>query len=245
LQMQADRRAAYLSTLNTIISVFGAETRIGKAALLAKQAYAIAETIINIAKGTGKTAASVPFPLNIPLIIGFVAQVAGLIGTIKGATGKVKGYATGGFTNGAEMYVAGEKGTEWIAPNWMTKDKVTAPIISGLEHYRKQHVHPNLLSIVTSLPFFEKGGYTDMDLNAKIGKLNNTNYFFDPTGIIGAKVDKLQNEVLSGLVKRVSKSLDENTAATNRLMKWQPTLAVDTFEKRRNQHNDIEKNSGL
>jgi len=97
LQIQNERKAAYLSTLDTIIGVFGEESRIGKAALMAKQAYAIAETIINISKGTGKTAASVPFPANIPLIMGFVGQVATLIGTIKGATGKAKNYARGKY----------------------------------------------------------------------------------------------------------------------------------------------------
>ncbi|MBN2635841.1 MAG: hypothetical protein JXR61_06190, partial [Prolixibacteraceae bacterium] len=96
-QLQQQKREAYLSTLDTIIDVFGQESAIGKAALLAKQAYAIAETIINIAKGTGESAAAAPFPANIPLIIGFVGQVAGLIATIEGAGKKTKGYAMGKY----------------------------------------------------------------------------------------------------------------------------------------------------
>ncbi len=234
LQMQADRRAAYLSTLDTIINVFGQESKIGKAALLAKQAYAIAETIINIAAGTGKTAASVPFPLNIPLIIGFVGQVAGLIGTIKSATGKVKGYATGGFTGGAEMYVAGEAGTEWIAPNWMTKDKVTAPIISRLELYRKTPMNIDLPAILEGISF-SRGGYTGTS------KTSNSNSVIQNSSASSSS----QNETLPELIDRVGRSLDENTAATDRLMKWRPAVAVETYEKHRNQYYDIKKHSGL
>ncbi|MGD9928886.1 MAG: phage tail tape measure protein [Mangrovibacterium sp.] len=151
IQLQQRKKEAYLSSLDTIISVFGEETKIGKAALIAKQAYAIAETIINIAKGTGETAASVPFPFNIPLIIGFAAQVAALITTIKSATSKVSGYATGGFTNGDRIYRAGEAGQEWIAPNGMLSNPVTGPVIQWLEYFRRKPytVNPGVIEAVS------------------------------------------------------------------------------------------------
>ncbi|MCD4681139.1 MAG: phage tail tape measure protein [Bacteroidales bacterium] len=46
-------------------------------------------------------------------------------------------YAGGGFTDGDRVYRAGEKGTEWIAPNKMMDDPYTGPVISHLEHIRK------------------------------------------------------------------------------------------------------------
>ena len=139
IQLQQRKKEAYLSSLDTIASVFGEETKIGKAALIAKQAFAIAETVINIAKGTGETAASVPFPFNIPLIIGYAAQVATLVATIKGASKNVSGYATGGYTNGDRIYRAGEAGQEWIAPHWMLSDADTSSTIQQLENKR---LHP-------------------------------------------------------------------------------------------------------
>ena len=225
-QLQEDRKAAYLSTLDTIISVFGQESKIGKAALMAKQAYAIAETIINIAKGTGKTAASVPFPANIPLIMGFVGQVAALVGTIKSATGKVKGYAAGGFTQGEKMYLAGEKGTEWIAPNWMTKSPQTAPVISNLDRIR-QGKNP-----VVNLDLFSKKNVQiiyDVNSNIPIESKNNNG----------------QNEILSELVARIGNSLDENTKATNELMKWKPKIYSELIKKDFETLEEIEKTSRL
>ena len=226
LQIQEERKAAYLSTLDTIINVFGQESKIGKAALLAKQAYAIAETIINIAKGTGKTAASVPFPMNIPLIVGFVGQVAGLIGTIKNATGKVKGYATGGFTGGAEMYVAGEAGTEWIAPNWMTQNPVTSPIIAGLEYLRQRKI---------PIASFEAASRLQSSISSGVISNNNTSQDIDNTQIVK----------LFGIVSKVEKSINENTIAINNFMKWKPAIDVETYEKKRKQYQEIMDNSGL
>ena len=81
--------------------MFGAETAVGKAALLAKQAIAAQELIMEVSKtitfaqaaarstvavaeGTAQTA-KVGFPQNIPLLIGYAAQAAGIIMAIKSA----------------------------------------------------------------------------------------------------------------------------------------------------------------
>ena len=45
----------------------------------------------------------------------------------------VKKHAAGGFTEGERMYIAGEAGTEWIAPNWMVNHPSTAPLIQRLD----------------------------------------------------------------------------------------------------------------
>ncbi|MBN2640008.1 MAG: phage tail tape measure protein [Bacteroidales bacterium] len=158
LRIQEERRASYLSTLDTIIGVFGEESRIGKAALLAKQAWAIAETIINIAKGTGETAASVPFPANIPMIIGFVAQVAGLISTIKSATNKTKGFAEGGYTphGPVNQAVGVVHAGEYIVPQRLMRHPVVANMTQTIEALRTRNVNVN-----PNLDKYASGGFVD------------------------------------------------------------------------------------
>lgn len=86
-----------------LASIFGAETKLGKAMLVAKQiqaanelaieigktvsfsAQASARSTVALAEGTAQTA-KVGFPQNIPLLIGYAAQAAGIIMAIKQAT---------------------------------------------------------------------------------------------------------------------------------------------------------------
>jgi hypothetical protein len=86
-----------------LASIFGAETKLGKAFLVAKQlqnarelileigktisfsAQAGARSTVAIAEGTAQTA-KVGFPQNIPLLIGYAAQAAGIISAIRSAT---------------------------------------------------------------------------------------------------------------------------------------------------------------
>ena len=117
-------------SLDTLAQLFGTETALGKAALIAKQAILLQELIVNVkstlsnaktavtnstlkgaeatadsAAGLAKTSAALPFPANIPLIIGYVAQAVGIIGAVKSAVGAAKGAAAtagasgGGSTN--------------------------------------------------------------------------------------------------------------------------------------------------
>ena len=106
-------------SLQTLSELFGQETALGKAALIAKQAILLQELIVNVkstlsnaktavtnstlkgveatadsAAGLAKTSAAVPFPANIPLIIGYIAQAVGIIGAIKSAVGATKGVAS-------------------------------------------------------------------------------------------------------------------------------------------------------
>ena len=106
-------------SLQTLSELFGQETALGKAALIAKQAILLQELIINVkstlsnaktavtnatlkgaeatadsAAGLAKTSAAAPFPANIPLIIGYVAQAVGIISAVKSAVGAAKGVAT-------------------------------------------------------------------------------------------------------------------------------------------------------
>jgi len=104
-------------SLQTLSELFGQETALGKAALIAKQALLLQELIgeakglsfkaknvateatldgakagSNIAVGASETA-KVGFPQNIPLLIGYAAQAAAIFSTVKQAVSKTTALA--------------------------------------------------------------------------------------------------------------------------------------------------------
>ena len=86
-----------------LASIFGAESRLGKAFIVAKQLEAatrlaieagittgiiaqdVARSKVAIATGVAQTS-KVGFPQNIPLLIGYAAQAAGIVAAIRAAT---------------------------------------------------------------------------------------------------------------------------------------------------------------
>ena len=112
LKQKEEIRQATLDNLDTIIASAGQETKIGRALFIAKQAMLVKEQIMNakdtlakitlkasaagvdIAGGAAKSASALPFPANIPLIIGFAAQAAGIFSSIKSAVSAAKGSAS-------------------------------------------------------------------------------------------------------------------------------------------------------
>tara|TARA_R100000908_G_scaffold61088_1_gene38849 strand:+ start:4029 stop:5762 length:1734 start_codon:yes stop_codon:yes gene_type:complete len=94
------------------IALFGAETKAGKAALIAKQILSAQEMIEEarktitfsslvaarssaaVAEGTAQTA-KIGFPQNIPMLIAYALQAAGIISAISSAVGKSKNVASG------------------------------------------------------------------------------------------------------------------------------------------------------
>ncbi len=108
-----------INVVDALTGLAGAESDIGKALLLAKQAIAARELVlsikstikaaeesttksalkaseagVDIAAGAGKTAAAAPFPANIPLILGYAATAIGIIGSVKSALSKQKSVAS-------------------------------------------------------------------------------------------------------------------------------------------------------
>lgn len=99
------------SAVDQAISLFGAETAAGKAALIAKQILSAQEMIAEarktitfsslvaarstaaVAEGTAQTA-KIGFPQNIPMLIGYALQAVGIIGAISQAVGKSKSVAS-------------------------------------------------------------------------------------------------------------------------------------------------------
>jgi hypothetical protein len=82
-----------------------------------------------------------------PIALGFLTAAALVNTGVQLATinsTPVPQYAVGGFVNNETLFnsasgqpfIAGEKGAEWIAPNWMLREPVTANYISMLEAVR-------------------------------------------------------------------------------------------------------------
>ena len=122
LKQKEEIRQATLNNLDTIIAVAGEETKIGRALFIAKQAMLVKEqiakakatlteiTLKGVAAGVDASAgfmktASAGFPQNVPLLIAFGAQVAGIFGTIKSASNAAKGAASkmGGSGGGSSV----------------------------------------------------------------------------------------------------------------------------------------------
>lgn len=105
------KTAIRMKSLDDLTTIFGAESRLGKAFLIAKQllqarelamemsktitfsAQAAARSTMAVAEGTAQTA-KVGFPQNIPLLIGYAAQAAGIFSAIRSAVRSSKASAT-------------------------------------------------------------------------------------------------------------------------------------------------------
>ena len=120
-ESEEQKRMQRHQTLNDLLTIVGEETKIGRAILIAKQLMIAKEMImeakatlfsakqsatksvikaseagVDIVGGAAKTAATVPFPFNIPLIIGYAAQAVGIYRSIKQAM-KAQKAATSGL----------------------------------------------------------------------------------------------------------------------------------------------------
>ncbi len=123
-----------------------------------QKAISIAQTIINTAQSIVKTAATIGYPAAIPFQVIAAAIGAKQIQAIQaqpfeegGATVQTDGknyfyqgqklnqresFATGGHVRQGSIGVIGEKGAEWVAPNWMMTSTKYSPIIQELEKVR-------------------------------------------------------------------------------------------------------------
>jgi len=117
--LEKKKTAAKQKAVDDVIALAGTESKIGKALFLLKQGLALKEMIMEakktiafgsiaaaksgvaLAEGTAQTA-KVGFPQNIPLLIGYAAQAAGIFSAIKSATGKANSAASsfGGGSGG-------------------------------------------------------------------------------------------------------------------------------------------------
>lgn len=92
----------------------GEQSSLYKAMFAASKAFAIADSTVKIAQGIA-SAASLPFPANIPAMAATISATAGLIGTITGANLQLSGArANGGPVSANGWYLVGERGPELL-----------------------------------------------------------------------------------------------------------------------------------
>jgi TP901 family phage tail tape measure protein len=139
------------------------------------KAQGIFSATINTASSIMQALANVAPPYSYVLAAISAAMGAVQIATI--ASTPLPEYAQGGMTDGARVYIAGEAGREWIAPNNMLNDPITGPIIQQLELVRSGILSPEQLrpvlpdfSTMTSIPMYTTGGFT--------GPVHNTTNYY-------------------------------------------------------------------
>ena len=137
--------AARQTSLDSVIAIAGAESRVGRAALIAKQILIAKELIaeakktitfstlkaseatVATATGAAKTAA-IGFPQNIPLLIAYAAQAAGIIAAVVSAVKGAK-QAAGGV-GGPAPNIASPRGASFTAPPPVQQQIPTTPLES-------------------------------------------------------------------------------------------------------------------
>jgi hypothetical protein len=110
-EIEQQKIAIKQNTLDNIVSIANAESAVGKAALIAKQLLMAKELILEIkktitfstqaaarstvamAEGSAQTA-KIGFPQNIPMLIGYAAQAAGIFSAIRSAVKSSKAGAS-------------------------------------------------------------------------------------------------------------------------------------------------------
>ena len=117
-ELRQKKLQGQIDTLNTVVALAGEETKMGKAALIAKQLLAAKEMLIDmgiikqkavktiataqmdvassgtaIATGVAQTA-KIGFPQNIPALIAYAATAAGIVGSIASAFNSTKSAAS-------------------------------------------------------------------------------------------------------------------------------------------------------
>jgi len=110
IELEQQKTAVKEKAFKDAVAIAGAESKVGKAILIAKQlllakemimevkatlfsaknsatkvAVKSAEAGVDVSSGAAKAASAAPFPANIPLILGYAAQAVGIVSAIKGA----------------------------------------------------------------------------------------------------------------------------------------------------------------
>lgn len=164
-------------------------------------------------------------------IAGAVAAVAAMEAAYQGVRGALTSkkeksstseYASGGFTHG-ETYIAGEAGTEFVAPNWMVNNPISGPIISGLESWRRNPITVSQAAIEVSKSFSESTRSATGSQTA-------------PQSQAIAVQTTTDNE-LKKVLEENTKAMKMNSQATALLMKRGVQFPIVSF---RNQYKEID-----
>ena len=138
IDLERQRVAVKQQALSDIISIAGAESNVGKALLIAKQllqakelvleisrtiafsTQAAARSLVAVAEGTAQTA-KIGFPQNIPMLIGYAVQAAGIFtaikSAVKGAKSSISLPSSGNLqqAKAPQFNVVGSSGTNQLA----------------------------------------------------------------------------------------------------------------------------------
>jgi hypothetical protein len=230
--LQHGRLEVAQSVLGGLATVFGRESALGKAALIAKQGVALAETIMSLGVGSAKTAA-VGFPQNIPLLAAFLGQTAGLIGTIKGAVSgdDGPGFEDGGFTrkDTSNKKVAGVvHANEWVATASSVSDPIIGSIIKDLNDYQTGINVPDWIENFGGMPNFEEavpavkmfnvGGFTSQESSMPPPSSQGLNFVDDSKlDVLISQNDKLLEYLSDPENRRSYVSVDELNNVNNEI----------------------------
>lgn len=231
---------AVFSAANTLFGglaeLAGKETALGKAMFLFQQAAAIGQVVFNTAIANAKAVAQFPLTLGMPWVAINTASAVGSIATIVAQSianfSKPSGYADGGYTGDGKKYEpAGivHKG-EYVIPADMLQNPQIANMVAGLENFRKTRYMVSPGAIQTSQSRgFASGGYT-VNSNTN-GKYVKNGSMENP--LVFSANEKQQLEILSALATAVSD-----------LQKWNPSISIEAYERKREQYQKT-TNSGL
>jgi hypothetical protein len=170
--LEAAKQATRVQALNDLINIAGQETEVGRALLIAKQGLALKELIMQATKtisfaklsaaesivatqaGAAQTA-KVGFPQNIPLLIGYAAQAAGILSSIKGAVSGAKNVANsfgasgGGGSSAAPQpafNVVGTSGVNQIAEQLSQEQEPVQAFVVGSNVTTQQELDRNIVT---------------------------------------------------------------------------------------------------
>ena len=183
---EIDRKRKLSKTIiSDAVNLVGQQTRLGQALIAIRGALALSETAIELGllkqkvvvaqagvgvdqvKGLSKTA-SVGFPQNIPLIIAFIAQFAGIISALKGVVGDVKNVSVPKFYEGGQIPELGS-GRITTAQNIPTQaggDNVLAKVRRGeviLNKTQQERAGGSAFFRSIGVPSFQTGGTFGID----------------------------------------------------------------------------------
>lgn len=199
-RLLAEKKKILGDSLDMAIQAAGQESRIGQALLLVKQLLAVKETAIQLGLFSNKMAlnageassaaatgaaetAKVGFPQNIPLLIGFGIQIAGIISAVKNASKAKSGIKTsfykGGFTDMFGMGYKDETGhepagivhkDEYVVPKFMRQEPEVPQILNYLETKRKKKLglFADGGGVNTVIPVEPSGSSTSADPNTTL-----------------------------------------------------------------------------
>jgi hypothetical protein len=189
----------------------------------------------------------VPFPANIPLLIGFAAQVAGLIGTIKSATGKTKSYAKGKYPVTADdgktyntKWAGKPKTGYYDGPHLGVFNEVPGQkelVVDGITSRRIELNYPEIRDAIFAVRDGIAPNYTRNLKSYADGKY--------PEGDIFSSQRNLNSSIDSATGQLVADAVIQLKDEIKRFQTWKPKVYTELIKRDLDTLHEIEQRSGL